>query len=126
MPAERLSSLQDLMTASLAVVSRHQTQHLVSALGLLPLAPLVQPGGHTDGTPLSTVGTYPVAFTSLSVTINMPLNPQVPGCHPVAISALSARLDSWLAAPDLLLLPATRLLVSSAHRSTPKYYLYFI
>ena len=56
-PAERLSSLQDLMTASLAVVSRHQTQHLVSALGLLPLAPLVQPGGHTDGTPLSTVGT---------------------------------------------------------------------
>ena len=48
----------------------------------------------------------------------MPLNPQVPGCHPAAISALSARLDSWLAAPDLLLLPATRLLVSSAHRST--------
>ena len=29
---------------------------------------------------------------------------------------LSGRLDSWLAAPDLLLLPATRLLVSSAHR----------
>ena len=117
-PAERLGSLQDLMAASLAVVSRHQTQHLVSALGLLPLAPLLQPGGHTDGTPLSTVGTHPVTFTSLSVIINMPLNPQVPGCHPAAISALSARLDSWLAAPDLLLLPATRLLVSSAHRST--------
>ena len=29
---------------------------------------------------------------------------------------LSGRLDSWLAAPDLLLLPATRLLVSSSHR----------
>ncbi len=29
---------------------------------------------------------------------------------------LCGRLDSWLAAPDLLLLPATRLLVSSSHR----------
>ena len=108
------------MAASLAVVSRHQTQHLVSALGLLPLAPLVRPGGHTDGTPLSTVGTHLVTYTlhCLSVIIDMLLNPQVPGCHPAAISALSARLDSWLAAPDLLLLPATRLLVSSAHRST--------
>ena len=56
----------------------------------------------------------------------MPLNPQVPGCHPAAISALSARLDSWLAAPDLLLLPATRLLVSSAHRSTVNIKILFI
>ena len=40
----------------------------------------------------------------------------VSGCHPSAIMTLSSRLDSWLAAPDLLLLPATRLLVSSSHR----------
>jgi len=92
-PESKLASLQDKITASLSVLASTQTSHLMSALGLLTIAPLLAPGGG-DGTPLSTV----------------------PGCHPAAIVTLSGRLDSWLAAPDLLLLPATRLLVSSAHR----------
>lgn len=91
-PEDRLTSLSDMIDTSLAVLTSHQTQHLLSALGLLTIAPLLTPGG--DGTPLSTV----------------------PGCHPASILTIASRLDSWLAAPDLLLLPATRLLVSSSHR----------
>ena len=46
--------LQDKITASLSVLSSAQTSHLMSALGLLTIAPLLAPGGG-DGTPLSTV-----------------------------------------------------------------------
>merc|ERR1719220_2926535 len=56
------------------------------------MTPLLSSGG--DGTPLSTV----------------------PGCHPQAVLSCSSRLDSLLSAPDILLLPATRLLLSSQHR----------
>jgi len=91
-PESRLSSLSTMIDSSLGILSSHQTNHLLSALGLLNIQPLLIPGG--DGTPLSTV----------------------PGCHPAAVSSISSRLDSWLAAPDLLLLPPTRLLISSGHR----------
>ena len=103
------ATLQDKITASLFVLASTQTSHLMSALGLLTIAPLLAPGGG-DGTPLSTVpGMMPGIMCRYPMVT-------VPGCHPAAIVTLSARLDSWLAAPDLLLLPATRLLVSSAHR----------
>ena len=35
---------------------------------------------------------------------------------PQAVAAVGARMDSLLSAPDILLLPATRLLLSSQHR----------
>ena len=104
------ATLQDKITASLSVLASTQTSHLMSALGLLTIAPLLAPGGG-DGTPLSTVP----GMMSGPIMCRHPLV-TVPGCHPAAIVTLSGRLDSWLAAPDLLLLPATRLLVSSAHR----------
>ena len=47
-------SVQDKITASLSVLASAQTSHLMSALGLLTIAPLLAPGGG-DGTPLSTV-----------------------------------------------------------------------
>ena len=103
------ATLQDKITASLSVLASTQTSHLMSALGLLTIAPLLAPGGG-DGTPLSTV---PGMMSGIMCRYPMVT---VPGCHPAAIVTLSGRLDSWLAAPDLLLLPATRLLVSSAHR----------
>ena len=46
--------IQDKITASLSVLASAQTSHLMSALGLLTIAPLLAPGGG-DGTPLSTV-----------------------------------------------------------------------
>ena len=90
-PASRLEQLGSEIELSLASLSSHQTSHLLSALGLTSLLPLL-PGG--DGTPLSTV----------------------PGCQLQDIQQFSARLDNFLAAPDLVLLPATRLLLSSQHR----------
>jgi len=90
-PDSRLDQLASKIDSSLATLSSHQTSHLLSALGLTCLLPLL-PGG--DGTPLSTV----------------------PGCQHQDIDQFSARLDNFLAAPDLVLLPATRLLLSSQHR----------
>ena len=48
------SRLQDQITASLSVLASAQSSHLLSALGLFSLAPLLTPG-EGDGTPLSTV-----------------------------------------------------------------------
>ena len=90
-PDSRLDQLASKIDSSLATLSSHQTSHLMSALGLTCLLPLL-PGG--DGTPLSTV----------------------PGCQHQDMEQFSARLDNFLAAPDLVLLPATRLLLSSQHR----------
>ena len=90
-PDSRLDQLASKIDSSLATLSSHQTSHLLSALGLTSLLPLL-PGG--DGTPLSTV----------------------PGCQQEDMEQFSARLDNFLAAPDLVLLPATRLLLSSQHR----------
>ena len=90
-PDSRLDQLAGKIDSSLTTLSSHQTSHLLSALGLTSLLPLL-PGG--DGTPLSTV----------------------PGCQHQDIEQFSARLDNFLAAPDLVLLPATRLLLSSQHR----------
>jgi len=88
----RLKELSTQIDASLATLSKDQATHLLSSLSLLPMTPLLSSGG--DGTPLSTV----------------------PGCHPQAVLSCSSRLDSLLSAPDILLLPATRLLLSSQHR----------
>jgi len=88
----RLAELSTQIDASLATLSQDQATHLLSSLSLLPMTPLLSTGG--DGTPLSTV----------------------PGCHPQAVLNCSSRLDSLLSAPDILLLPATRLLLSSQHR----------
>ena len=90
-PDSRLDQLASKIDSSLAVLSSHQTSHLLSVLGFNSILPLL-PGG--DGTPLSTV----------------------PGCQHHDIANLSARLDNFLSAPDLVLLPATRLLLSSQHR----------
>jgi len=89
-PEARLEELSREIDCSLTVLSSHQTSHLLSVLGLSSVLPLLQ----GDGTPLSTV----------------------PGCRHQDIANLSARLDNFLAAPDLVLLPATRLLLSSQHR----------
>jgi len=89
---KRLKELSSQIEASLSSLSKDQAKHLLSSLSLLPMLPLLSSGG--DGTPLSTV----------------------PGCHPQAVLSCSARLDSLLSAPDILLLPATRLLLSSQHR----------
>eukprot|EP00092_Neocalanus_flemingeri_P014840 GFUD01016021.1.p1 GENE.GFUD01016021.1~~GFUD01016021.1.p1 ORF type:complete len:631 (+),score=243.67 GFUD01016021.1:52-1944(+) len=88
----RLKELSTQIDTSLASLSKDQATHLLSSLSLLPMTPLLSSGG--DGTPLSTV----------------------PGCHPQAVLSCASRLDSLLSAPDILLLPATRLLLSSQHR----------
>lgn len=80
-----------MLEERLSALSREQALHLLTSLALTPMMQLLEEG---DGTPLSTV----------------------PGCHPQAVSTVVTRLDSLLSAPDILLLPATRLLLSSQHR----------
>jgi len=94
----RLKELSTQIDSSLDSLSKDQATHLLSSLSLLPMVPLLSSGG--DGTPLSTV----------------------PGCDPQAVLSCSSKLDSLLSAPDILLLPATRLLLSSQHRSTVTQY----
>jgi len=88
---QRLAELADTLNGRLVGLSKEQAAHLLASLALAPLLPLLE---ERDGTPLSTV----------------------PGCHPQAVAAVAARMDSLLSAPDILLLPATRLLLSSQHR----------
>jgi len=88
---QRLAELADTLNSRLVCLSKEQGAHLLASLALAPLLPLLE---NRDGTPLSTV----------------------PGCHPQAVAAVGARMDSLLSAPDILLLPATRLLLSSQHR----------
>jgi len=88
----KLNELSAQIEKNLKTLCTDQATHLLASLSLLPMTPLLATGG--DGTPLSTV----------------------PGCHPQAVLECSSRLDSLLAAPDILLLPATRLLLSSQHR----------
>lgn len=88
---QRLAELADTLNSRLVGLSKEQAAHLLASLALAPILPLLE---NRDGTPLSTV----------------------PGCHPQAVAAVGARMDSLLSAPDILLLPATRLLLSSQHR----------
>ena len=90
------------------MIASFQAAHLLASLALAPLLPLLE---NRDGTPLSTVpGCHPqVALMLKSLkTFNM--------FHSKAVAAVGARMDSLLSAPDILLLPATRLLLSSQHR----------
>jgi len=88
---DRLADLTSKLEDRLSALSREQALHLLTSLALTPMMQLLEEG---DGTPLSTV----------------------PGCHPQAVTTVVTRLDSLLSAPDILLLPATRLLLSSQHR----------
>jgi len=88
---QRLAELAETLNCKLVDLSKEQAAHLLASLALAPLLHLLE---NRDGTPLSTV----------------------PGCHPQAVAAVGARMDSLLSAPDILLLPATRLLLSSQHR----------
>ena len=82
-----------------------QAAHLLASLALAPLLPLLE---ERDGTPLSTVpGCHPQVLSSLNSSYF---------CPHQAVAAVGARMDSLLSAPDILLLPATRLLLSSQHR----------
>lgn len=87
----RLGELSKQVDTCLTRLSKEQAAHLLASLGLSPVLELLS---NRDGTPLSTV----------------------PGLHPEAVRSCSVRLDSLLSAPDILLLPATRLLLSSQHR----------
>jgi len=88
---DRLGQLARQVDNCLTKLSKEQSSHLLASLGLSTVQELL---ANRDGTPLSTV----------------------PGLHPEAIHSISVRLDSLLSAPDILLLPATRLLLSSQHR----------
>lgn len=88
---QRLTNLGATLEDCLARLAKEQGLHLLSSLGLAPLLSLLE---ERDGTPLSTV----------------------PGASQSIIANVANRLDSLLSAPDILLLPATRLLLSSQHR----------
>jgi len=87
----KLGELSKQIDSCLTSLSKEQSSHLLASLGLSHVPELLS---NRDGTPLCTV----------------------PGLQPASVHSAANRLDSLLSAPDLLLLPATRLLVSSQHR----------
>ena len=64
-PDSRLASLHQMINTSLTVLSDHQSSHLLSALGLLTISPLLAPEG--DGTPLSTVPGHTILSSDLLI-----------------------------------------------------------
>jgi len=93
-PESRLSELSGLVSGCLEELGREQSLYLLASLELAPMLTILNDldgGGHLAA---------------------------VPGTDQESLAAFSARLDSLLSAPDILLLPATRLLLSSHHRKT--------
>jgi len=88
---KRLLELSKRMEACLADLVREQTAYILMNLELTPILSIIS---KNDGSALSSV----------------------PGTHREALGSAMSRFDSLLAAPDLFILPSTRLLVSSQHR----------
>jgi len=91
----RLSSLEAEMQLHLDTLASEQTSSLIANLGLQPVCTmLAEHSNKDDGSPLA----------------------KVPGMEEPALREFLAKFDGFLAAPDVFLLPQTRLLTSSSHR----------
>jgi len=90
---KRLDELNKRMESCLQELVKEQTGYILLNLELAPILSII---AKNDGSPLASV----------------------PGTHREAVASSMAKLDSLLGAPDLFLLPSTRLLVSSQHRKS--------
>lgn len=88
---DKLEMIQALTEAQLDTLSQEQINSVCHTIGLATMYPLIC---HPPGTPLSTH----------------------PACQPLAVQASMSKLDGFLAAPDHLMLPHSRLLLSSTFR----------
>jgi len=91
----RLAELGGRVDSCLKDLCKEQTVYVLASLELAQMMTILKESP-ADGGPLSSI----------------------PGTDKDSLSGFSSRLDSLLSAPDILLLPATRLLLSSAHRKT--------
>ncbi|KAK3855594.1 hypothetical protein Pcinc_038022 [Petrolisthes cinctipes] len=89
---EKLEMIQGQIDAQLDTLAEEQINAVCHSLGVASMYPII----NNPPTPLS----------------------QHPTCHPIAVQAFMTKLDGFLAAPDHLLLPHTRLLLSPAFRRT--------
>lgn len=88
---KRLDELNKRMESCLLELVKEQTGYILVNLQLSSILNII---AKNDGSPLASV----------------------PGTHRQAVATSMAKLDNLLGAPDLFLLPSTRLLVSSQHR----------
>ncbi|XP_069172483.1 conserved oligomeric Golgi complex subunit 6 [Procambarus clarkii] len=89
---EKLEMIQGQIDAQLDTLAQEQISGVCHSVGVASMYPFI---------------THPT--TPLS---------QNPACQPLAIQAFMTKLDGFLAAPDHLMLPHTRLLLSSSFRRT--------
>ncbi|XP_053634086.1 conserved oligomeric Golgi complex subunit 6 [Cherax quadricarinatus] len=90
---EKLEMIQGQIDAQLDTLAQEQISGVCHSVGVASMYPFIS---HPPTTPLS----------------------QNPTCQPLAIQAFMTKLDGFLAAPDHLMLPHTRLLLSSNFRRT--------
>ncbi|XP_050693189.1 conserved oligomeric Golgi complex subunit 6-like [Eriocheir sinensis] len=90
---EKLEMIQGQIDAQLDTLTQEQINGVCHSIGVASMYPLVT---NPPSTPLS----------------------QHPSCQPLAIQAFMTKLDGFLAAPDHLMLPHTRLLLASSFRRT--------
>ncbi|XP_045113296.1 conserved oligomeric Golgi complex subunit 6-like [Portunus trituberculatus] len=88
---DKLEMIQGQIDAQLDTLSQEQINGVCHSMGVATMYPLIT---NPPTTPLS----------------------QHPSCQPLAIQAFMTKLDGFLAAPDHLMLPHTRLLLSSSFR----------
>jgi len=91
----RLAELASRVDTCLKDLCKEQTVYVLASLELAQMITILNESPK-DGGPLSSI----------------------PGTDRDSLSGFSSRLDSLLSAPDILLLPSTRLLLSSAHRKS--------
>ncbi|RXG62176.1 Conserved oligomeric Golgi complex subunit 6 [Armadillidium vulgare] len=89
--SDKLEMIQGQIDAQLDTLSQEQINGVFHALGLSSIYPVIVPSP-------------PVPLSSH------------PSCQPLAIQAFSTKLDGFLAAPDYLMFPHTRYLLSSSFR----------
>ncbi|KAB7496595.1 Conserved oligomeric Golgi complex subunit 6 [Armadillidium nasatum] len=89
--SDKLEMIQGQIDAQLDTLSQEQINGVFHALGLSSIYPVIIPSP-------------PVPLSSH------------PSCQPLAIQAFSTKLDGFLAAPDYLMFPHTRYLLSSSFR----------
>ncbi|XP_069996168.1 conserved oligomeric Golgi complex subunit 6 [Penaeus vannamei] len=90
---DKLEMIQGQIDAQLDTLAQEQISGVCHSVGVAGMYPFIS---HPPPTPLS----------------------QNPACQPLAIQSFMTKLDGYLSAPDHLMLPHTRLLLSSSFRRT--------
>ncbi|XP_042874667.1 conserved oligomeric Golgi complex subunit 6-like isoform X1 [Penaeus japonicus] len=90
---DKLEMIQGQIDAQLDTLAQEQISGVCHSVGVAGMYPFIS---HPPPTPLS----------------------QNPACQPLAVQSFMTKLDGYLSAPDHLMLPHTRLLLSSSFRRT--------